>query len=72
MASAVTLGVMFARGVDAAHARRGASAAASSDASRELGRFELAAGATVTDLGSSFLERLGNQASHGFGNAAAE
>ncbi|MDE2330610.1 MAG: autotransporter outer membrane beta-barrel domain-containing protein [Bradyrhizobium sp.] len=28
----------------------------------------LAAGATVTDLGSSFLERLGNQASHGFGD----
>ncbi|HEY3792154.1 MAG TPA: autotransporter outer membrane beta-barrel domain-containing protein [Bradyrhizobium sp.] len=28
----------------------------------------LAAGATVANLGSSFLERLGNQASHGFGN----
>jgi uncharacterized protein with beta-barrel porin domain len=28
----------------------------------------LAAGAMVTDLGSSFLERLGDQASHGFGN----
>jgi uncharacterized protein with beta-barrel porin domain len=27
-----------------------------------------AAGATVANLGSSFLERLGNQASHGFGN----
>ena len=33
-----------------------------------LGQFRLAAGATVTDLGSNFLERLGNQASHGFGN----
>ena len=28
----------------------------------------MAAGATVANLGSSFLERLGNQASHGFGN----
>jgi uncharacterized protein with beta-barrel porin domain len=27
-----------------------------------------AAGATMANLGSSFLERLGNQASHGFGN----
>jgi uncharacterized protein with beta-barrel porin domain len=27
-----------------------------------------ASGATVANLGSSFLERLGNQASHGFGN----
>jgi uncharacterized protein with beta-barrel porin domain len=29
----------------------------------------MAAGATVTDLGSNFLERLGNQATHGFGSA---
>ena len=29
----------------------------------------MAAGATVANLGSSFLERLGNQATHGFGNA---
>ena len=29
----------------------------------------MAAGATVAKLGSSFLERLGNQATHGFGNA---
>ena len=30
---------------------------------------DLSAGATVTDLGSNFLERLGNQASSGFGRA---
>ena len=29
----------------------------------------MAAGATIVNLGSSFLERLGNQASHGFGGA---
>ena len=29
----------------------------------------MSVGATVTNLGSSFLERLGNQATHGFGNA---
>jgi uncharacterized protein with beta-barrel porin domain len=29
----------------------------------------MAAGATVANLGSSFLERLGNQAAHGFSNA---
>jgi uncharacterized protein with beta-barrel porin domain len=28
----------------------------------------IAAGASIANLGSSFLERLGNQASHGFGN----
>jgi uncharacterized protein with beta-barrel porin domain len=30
---------------------------------------DLSAGATVTNLGSNFLERLGSQATHGFGNA---
>ena len=30
---------------------------------------EMSAGATVANLGSSFLERLGNQATNGFGNA---
>jgi uncharacterized protein with beta-barrel porin domain len=30
---------------------------------------DIAAGATVTNLGSNFLERLGDQASHGFGRA---
>src|SRR6202790_5400700 len=30
---------------------------------------DISAGSTVTDLGSSFLERLGNQASNGFGRA---
>src|SRR5271167_706852 len=29
----------------------------------------MAAGATIANLGSNFLERLGNQATHGFGNA---
>jgi uncharacterized protein with beta-barrel porin domain len=29
----------------------------------------MAAGATIADLGSNFLERLGSQATHGFGNA---
>jgi uncharacterized protein with beta-barrel porin domain len=31
--------------------------------------FDLSAGAAVTNLGSNFLERLGNQASYGFGRA---
>src|SRR6202166_441853 len=30
---------------------------------------DISAGSTVTNLGSSFLERLGNQASNGFGRA---
>jgi uncharacterized protein with beta-barrel porin domain len=30
---------------------------------------DISAGSTVTDLGSSFLERLGNQATNGFGSA---
>jgi uncharacterized protein with beta-barrel porin domain len=66
---AVTLGVMFVVASTAAHAQVVAPppppppmpAANSVDAT-------LAAGAAVTDLGSSFLERLGNQASHDFGN----
>jgi uncharacterized protein with beta-barrel porin domain len=68
----VTLGVMFLVASTAAHAQVVAPpppqpppapvpAANSVDST-------LAAGATVTDLGSSFLERLGNQASRGFGN----
>jgi hypothetical protein len=31
---------------------------------------DMSAGAAVTNLGSNFLERLGNQASYGFGRAA--
>src|SRR6185437_5127345 len=68
----VTLGVMFLVASTAAHAQVVAPpppqpppapvpAANSVDST-------LAAGATVTDLGSSFLERLGNQASRGFGS----
>src|ERR1700694_867598 len=30
---------------------------------------DMSAGAAVTDLGSNFLERLGNQATYGFGSA---
>jgi uncharacterized protein with beta-barrel porin domain len=66
---AVTLGVMFVVASTAAHAQVVAPppppppmpAANSVDST-------LAAGAAVTNLGSSFLERLGNQASHDFGN----
>jgi hypothetical protein len=32
---------------------------------------DLSAGAAVTNLGSNFLERLGNQATNGFGGASA-
>jgi uncharacterized protein with beta-barrel porin domain len=37
--------------------------------SRSSDNAGMAAGATIVNLGSNFLERLGNQATHGFGNA---
>jgi uncharacterized protein with beta-barrel porin domain len=37
--------------------------------SRSSDNTGMAAGATITNLGSGFLERLGNQATHGFGSA---
>jgi uncharacterized protein with beta-barrel porin domain len=37
--------------------------------SRSSDNTGMAAGATLANLGSNFLERLGNQATHGFGNA---
>ena len=70
---AVTLSVMFvvASASTTAHAQVAAPpvpAPVPSTPNPNSVNSTLAAGAMVTDLGSSFLERLGDQASHGFGN----
>jgi uncharacterized protein with beta-barrel porin domain len=74
-------GGSLARAVALVFALAVAAASSSAQAQTNLGPFpfpiltpglinsDISAGSTVTNLGSSFLERLGNQATNGFGSA---
>jgi uncharacterized protein with beta-barrel porin domain len=74
-------GGSLARAVAPVFALAVAAASSSAQAQTNLGPFpfpiltpglinsDISAGSTVTNLGSSFLERLGNQATNGFGSA---